>query len=161
MKTHHTASESPKLYRSKPVYFQTGLVISLLIVYLALETALPVLAYKPPVTLSLKEDDITYITEMPPVKKEAPKKENKTKKSAAVLIPSIIDDPVPTAPDKEFLNEPGPELNLTLANIKYIEPDPPSADINIEAVEFVPVFPGCETLDNNEARRACMSEKIG
>ena len=31
----------------------------------------------------------------------------------------------------------------------------------INSVEFVPIYPGCESAGTNEARKACMSDKIG
>ena len=35
-----------------------------------------------------------------------------------------------------------------------------NASRNINQVEFVPVFPGCESLGTNEEKKACMSSKI-
>ena len=36
----------------------------------------------------------------------------------------------------------------------------PEGPKNINTVQFVPIFPGCESLSNNEERKACMSSKI-
>ena len=42
-----------------------------------------------------------------------------------------------------------------------IDPPVDNSPKNINSVEFVPIFPGCESAGNNAAKRACMSEKIG
>ncbi|CAN5221903.1 hypothetical protein BH23BAC2_BH23BAC2_21310 [soil metagenome] len=34
------------------------------------------------------------------------------------------------------------------------------ADVPFAVIENVPIFPGCESQSNNEARRKCMSEKV-
>ncbi len=42
--------------------------------------------------------------------------------------------------------------------------DPPiknTGPTSINTVEFVPIFPGCESAGDNAARKACMSDKIG
>jgi Zn-dependent protease with chaperone function len=43
---------------------------------------------------------------------------------------------------------------------KENENENPTGDIPFAIVEEVPVFPGCESLASNEARRDCMTEKI-
>ncbi|MFT5077544.1 MAG: protein TonB [Planctomycetota bacterium] len=42
-----------------------------------------------------------------------------------------------------------------------IDPPEDNSPKSINSVEFVPIFPGCESAGNNAAKRACMSEKIG
>lgn len=44
-----------------------------------------------------------------------------------------------------------------------VTPTPPvdNGPTNIIAVEFVPVFPGCETAGGKDAKIACLSDKIG
>ncbi len=34
------------------------------------------------------------------------------------------------------------------------------ADVPFAVIENVPIFPGCESMTNNEARKKCMSEKV-
>jgi len=46
------------------------------------------------------------------------------------------------------------------APVKPKTPVKNSGTKNINSVEFAPVFPGCETLTNNEDRKACLSDKI-
>lgn len=33
------------------------------------------------------------------------------------------------------------------------------SDVNFEAIEFVPIYPGCENKKTNEDKRKCMSDK--
>ncbi len=59
----------------------------------------------------------------------------------------------PTAPDVPVMVPPAPPVA-----------DPPKKNTgpkNVISVEFVPIYPGCETAGNKDAKIACLSEKIG
>ena len=46
------------------------------------------------------------------------------------------------------------------AGVVYQEIEEPFEDVPFLSIEEVPLFPGCEGLDSNEERKACMSSKI-
>ena len=87
MKTHHKTTRNPKkLYKSNPVYFQIGLVISLALVYFIFQLALPKIITTPSDLAQIEEDDMVYITDIPPVKKEAPKIEKQPERKKVRLV---------------------------------------------------------------------------
>ncbi|CAL65173.1 energy transducer TonB [Christiangramia forsetii] len=74
-------------------------------------------------------------------------------------IPNDSDEPedavVPTNLDFEELPEPEDIIDPD-------DPDDPDEDIKVpfDFIEEVPVFPGCEGLNDNDERKKCMSSKI-
>ncbi len=155
-----TPENQKKLYKSNPIYFQIGLILSLLIVYLVLQVALPALDVKPETAASLPPDEITYVPDYTIEKEIKKEKKPQRKKSVLIIDPVITDEPTATEPDTDFLTEPEPGDVLNPRDITYIKDTIP-VEVDFTVVEIVPVFPGCETLATNEERKACMSEKIG
>ena len=51
-----------------------------------------------------------------------------------------------------------PPTDVDLDKLKFIEPD--DEPVNILAVQFAPIFDGCEDVVTNSERIACMSERI-
>jgi len=135
-------------------FLQIGLILVLLLSYLMVEWK----SYEK-VEAQIENSSANYIEEEaipitilptppPPVIPKAPD-----------VIKLIEDDIV----DKEDLIKSSEITNDPIADIKDIVETP--KDKAIETVPFVfiedvPVFPGCENLNNNEERKSCMSEKI-
>jgi len=72
------------------------------------------------------------------------------------LIPDdkeVIEDPITST---EIDNEPIAEVDAIIEVKKDKEIDP----VPFLLIEEVPLFPGCENLNNNTERKDCMSEKI-
>jgi len=98
-------------------------------------------------------------------KKPAPK-ELAVKVKPKVIPTEFIqkkDNDVLEAFEKEFVNEQPKETIVTKApSIESIPDVEIDEDITVvfNKVEFVPVFPGCETLETNEERASCFSEKV-
>lgn len=156
-----TPENQKKLYKSNPIHFQIGLILSLLIIYLVLQVALPALDTKPEKIASLPPEDVTYMPDNYTVEKDIKKEKKPQKKKPILLTDLIIDDePAAAEPDTDFLTEPEPGEILNPGDVTYIKDTIP-VEVDFRVVEFVPVFPGCETLATNEERKACMSEKIG
>jgi protein TonB len=147
------------------LYFQLGLIISLGITILVVESTIglsvvgqvalgddpfmdpPVISYtveKQALAVMPREK----IVEEPPVKR---KRSITTQVLVAKNLPSVTETPVATTdpPQAKVVTPVGPTL--------YPEKSGPE---NINTVEFVPVFPGCETLSSNEERKQCLSDKI-
>lgn len=160
MKTHHKTPQNPKkLYKSNQVHFQIGLVISLALVYFILQLALPKVMALPPDVARSEPDDIIYTIDPPSTREKAPKSEKQPERKKVRLInPVIANEPTASEPKKElFTTTDLPDLDL--GTIEYRKDDTPE-NIPFEIVEFVPVFPGCETLPTNEERKTCMSKSI-
>ncbi len=49
---------------------------------------------------------------------------------------------------------------VEVEEVEVAEEEEEIADVPFAVIENVPIFPGCESMKNNEARKACMSEKV-
>ena len=81
--------------------------------------------------------------------------------------PKIITDIIDEVPDdKDIAEDQVVPTDLDLEDIPepddIEEPEDPEEPINIpiDFIEEVPIFPGCESLSENEERKKCMSKKI-
>ena len=81
--------------------------------------------------------------------------------------PKIITDIIDEVPnDKDIVEDQVVPTDLDLEDIPepddIEEPEDPEEPINIpiDFIEEVPIFPGCESLSENEERKKCMSQKI-
>jgi protein TonB len=86
-------------------------------------------------------------------------------KRPPVKVVTAIIDLVPD--DSVISNDTDVVTHVDLPVAKSIAPANPATigiDIttsrNLNQVEFVPIFPGCESLGTNEEKKACMSSKI-
>ncbi|WP_417887293.1 energy transducer TonB [Zunongwangia sp.] len=159
------AKKNPKvsISRNSIFFFQIGLIIVLGAVYFGLEwkTLEKNVAqnYQVQVDEELTEDiPITQMnTPPPPPPPPAP------------VIPELItvvdneldieeddikstetsqDDKIENVKEVEDINETGNAEEEEIADVPFV------------MVEDVPIFPGCENLKDNDARKACMAEKI-
>jgi len=153
--------KNPKknLNRHSMLYFQIGLILVLLAVFISAEWK----TYSKPVeTETVLVDPIVfedpYIIKLP--KKELPKK---------VVVEPKKDDFVPDNPnDKDdtakeplvqFKKEPAIDHTKVLDSIIPAVPEPPE-EVPVDFVEYVPVFPGCERFIGNNERKACLQSKL-
>lgn len=164
----YTASRkhAANLRRNPTLHFQIGLILALLVTIFFMEVRMPETAYKIPDREYDNEDDVwdhsfqveTTVVEVPipKIEEPAPVQPQLPDEVKAVdddfdIIESVINGDSDTTPD-EILPDP--------AGVPYVE-----IPVEVEAVPFfrieeVPLFPGCEGLDSNEERKACMSTKI-
>ena len=49
---------------------------------------------------------------------------------------------------------------VKVEEVKVVEEEEEIGDVPFAVIEDVPIFPGCENQKNNDARKACMSDKI-
>ncbi len=150
------------------LFFQIGFIISLLMVFFIMESSI---AYNPPITAKgdypLTEEpyvmsdfiiDLPKIVEMPKIKIIRKIQVNIPKPITIVIevVPNSttnVDLPLantdePVIPDTPKIEKPGGSIKDELPK-------------SMNSVEFVPVFPGCESLESNSEKIACMSSKIG
>ncbi|WBL21667.1 energy transducer TonB [Zunongwangia sp. HRR-M8] len=142
--------------RKKTVFFlQLGLIVVLLFTYFMINLK----TYDKEQATTEKWEPIDINTEeaipITKVKEELP--------------PPKPKDPVEIEPIEDDSPEPEDSIKTTETSLDDIvevddiieTPDyEPVVAVPVEFIEDVPIFPGCESLDDNEDRKACMSEKI-
>lgn len=142
------------------LFFQLGLIVSLVLVYLIMETKFEII--KKDQASTSKE----YLEEIPMViyTIDEPILIPKEKVIQKRIPPRIINKVIEIVPDNT-LDKKTEKVTVPLINTpviinptKAIKKEPVLK--NIMGVEFVPVFPGCEKLNTNDEKRSCMSLKI-
>jgi len=146
------------------IFFQVGLIVSLLLFLVIIESDWNLSSGKIFLSSTDMNLDETYLLayrlEEPEVKTVDPQKKVKKRfirKPVIDIYKTIID------------SDPTLETNMTPTEI---EPNVPSMGFtgnvpikesgpsNVNTVQFVPLFPGCESLSTNVERRQCMSSKM-
>lgn len=146
------------------VFFQLGLAAILLLTYIVMESDWDLGARNKFDTKTRVTVDeplfYNFIIEQPKVKTLA--KLQKTVKPR-VLQNVVITTLEPISDDTDKIEAPmqptdSPVIVVAGSGTAPVKKD--SKPSNINTVQFVPVFPGCESLPNNAERRACMSSKV-
>jgi protein TonB len=160
--SHISKKHATNLRKNGILRFQIGLLLSLIVVYALLEANFLVLdkhidAYAP-----IEEDLITVAIPNFEIEQE-PKLKQKTLQKTTVALtkdPKIVDDDHKILKGMEFKNEPAPIDDFDPNAVPVIDEPDNETPVPFEKVEFVPIFPGCESLATNEERKECMSSKI-
>ncbi|MAT90005.1 MAG: hypothetical protein CMC35_04875 [Flavobacteriaceae bacterium] len=149
------------------LFFQIGLIVSLLITTYVIENTYgvgPIVRGNSGPEYEITEPPMKrYVvaSEIPPAP-EVPKQQEKTPSreiakaltsftttpdaSSTIETPTLAEgDPSPTTPD---------------VPVETPSVETPAGPTNILAVEYAPVFPGCEGLSSKSAQTECLSEKI-
>lgn len=151
------------------LFFQIGIILSLLIVFFVMESSFkvkdnPVASL--PTDVFLEPAMIPYVIDV-----DKPKVEPAAKKTVENRVPvktvvksSVFDvkpntDPVIETPIAAS-TEPDPVKVAPTDPVKSAVGTETNTPKNINFVEFVPVFPGCESLGSNSEKVECMSSKI-
>ena len=151
------------LQKNSTLYFQVGLIITLLVTYSLFEMQFE---FTKPIVddnVQIEEPDVfavaIQIAEEPkPEKKVVPPK----KRQLITRAPIVVDHPISNDLNPEPLfTEPvttsGPAIN---PDDLTVEKEPDNTVFNVVAVEQVPIYPGCEKMTTNQGRRDCMQEKL-
>ncbi len=77
-----------------------------------------------------------------------------------VTEPNIVEDDRDVVETVINTTENRPDEIIDVDDIVEVEKEEDIESYSILAVEEVPVYPGCEHLGSNEARRECMSQKV-
>lgn len=145
------------LNRSKTLFFQIGLIATLVCILILVE-------WKTEARSNVDQETVTYLMlddeEMPsitiPEEKLEPVPEPKPD-----VDDFIIDENEPET--KEETPEPKePAKDPVLLGLDDIEPieDEPVKEMGFDVIEDVPIFPGCEQYKDNKDRKSCMSEQL-
>ena len=142
------------LSRRSILFFQLGLIVALLLVWQLIEWKVDARpqAGNELVAVDLFEEDMVPVTQVEEVKPPEPPKE-------IVDVPEIIEDDVNKDEDIIAPTESEDKI-LEVAEVDFVEKEEPVEDYNINSVEEVPVFPGCEGLSDNDSRKQCFGEKV-
>ena len=151
---------------SHGLFFQIGLIISLFVVFIVMETSIDYsekyigsnkdfYLEEPPAMRFVTEKPQTHLK--PLIKVVKKNREKTTTLSSLIEVALNVSSGIETSiKDVETPIKPN-KSSVTAINSPVVEDKPR----NIENVEFVPVFPGCETFKTNKEKISCMSSKIG
>ncbi len=148
------------------LFFQIGVIASLLIVFFVMQTdfQMKTAAYEPPTSSGISEPPIIhYVIDVDKPKpvdvlKNVTEKRSpiqKVVKSSTFLVKPNTDPNVETpiaATNAPVIELPKPTIDNA--------GDKPAKPRSMISVEFVPVYPGCESLGTKDEKMECMSSKI-
>lgn len=148
------------------LFFQLGLVISLIVTTLVMESTIGLSArasiverwepFMDPAmiiyTVEKHEPTVVY-------KKKKVKQKRVIQKKVITIKIIPVDDNLAKIIETPVAAIDTPVVSGTSTVITNT-PEKKSGTDNINTVEFAPIFPGCESLSNNEERKACLSDKI-
>lgn len=153
------------LQKNTMLYFQIGLILCLLGTFALFEMRFESKIYE--VAQNQPELEELYETSMPTIKEYVPEAKPEPKSE---IPKKIIDEVLEVENDhKDIVQEViTQEQNITSKPTEILKPedvapvDPPIIDnVHVNAVQFVPIFPGCEKYELNSKRRKCLNEKMG
>ena len=155
------------LQKNSTLYFQVGLILTLLAVHGMFNLQFEVKNFTPDLILSDEEPDVVYKHYIPEVPKE-PVVEKRVEPQKQPLLALNIREVKDDTPDIKITKEDIITEVLTKPDVKpaKVEPKPEplivdNTPMTFKAVEQVPIYPGCEGLSTREETTACMSKKIG
>lgn len=164
-----THKHDVNLQKNSSLYFQVGLILSLLATYAVFEMQFENKVHDQAILVPLDADDHTYQMKDFIVEPDAPKQKTVKKQKTVLVIkdPKIVDDATKLNDAPKIVttlkSKPGPIVDPNSLG-KAEDPDKTDGEIeifNMVNVEIVPVYPGCEKMTSNEARIKCMSQKLG
>ncbi len=143
------------------LFFQLGLILSILVVYFLLQIKFEVKDNKRDFA------SINYLDEIPIISFtiDEPILIPKKKVLINTKFPKILNKEIEVVPDDATILD-DPKINVPSEENPITNPTPKSKTNNttipknILGVEYVPIFPGCEGLKSNLEKRNCMSSKI-
>jgi protein TonB len=152
------------LRKNSSLYFQIGLILCLLGVYAIFEmrfetkdTVIASVMYDPDDTFAFNST-LVIVPDAPKVVLH-----KKLKKKRVINDPVIVEDISPII-DTPILTEGLPVVDHPIspnAVENFEEPIDIPKVFNMNGVEVVPVYPGCEKMRTNDERIKCMNTKIG
>lgn len=152
-----------------PLFFQIGLILSLVAVIYMMQVKVGYGKVKEKVAnedLWLDIPQIEFTIEKPKVvvnnviaKAEPPVQRPPTRLLTKEF--TLVDDSTPDVDETDVVTQVDPPMAPSVVVAPPSKPDiDTNTSRNINQVEFVPVFPGCESFGTNDEKKACMSSKI-
>ncbi|MEZ4777808.1 MAG: hypothetical protein R2786_00295 [Flavobacteriaceae bacterium] len=147
------------------LFFQIGLIISMLLVFLIVESNFGIgeADFQLPKERELKEIALkNYVVEVIPEKKVVVKEVVKKREPQKPIVSNKFKEMDNTTVEKESQTAPTEvDPNTPIKNTvpALSEAEKPSKT-TLMMVQNAPIFPGCESLSTEKERRACLDEKI-
>jgi protein TonB len=147
--------------KNSTLFFQIGLILSLLTVYGLFEMEFVTKELSVPYDTSRLKEDLVVVQRDVKIFEEIPERVERKKESRTLNEPPIIDEGNTKEETPNIFTEPPVSDNPPVdpGSIVVIPP-PDDVVIPVNFVEKAPIYPGCERAKNNNERRQCMSEKI-
>ena len=147
-------SSKADLSKRSLLFFQLGLILALLLVWQLIEWRVEANPVSSPdyVMVDAFEEESVPVTRVEEVKPPEPPQE-------VIKEIEIIEDDVQKEETVIASSETEDRI-IEVAEVDFVEKEDEIEDYNIHAVEEVPVFPGCEKLKDNDARKVCFGEKV-
>ncbi|MDN3723378.1 energy transducer TonB [Aequorivita sp. SDUM287046] len=147
------------------LFFQMGVIASLLAVFFIMQTdfEMRVAEFKPPTSDGLEEPPFkNYVIDLDIPKPAVPVKKVSAKLPKPKVVPfnTVVVKPNNTTDAETPIDVTDNPIMEAPAVVKPTTPAEDNTPRNMINVEFVPVFPGCETYGSNAEKVACMSSKI-
>lgn len=153
------------LQKNSTLYFQVGLILTLLAVYGMFEMQFEVKKFVLD-DIEVIDDPVLVVNRYVPEPIPDPVVEKEVKPEPKKLLalnfnPIDDDKELVEAPIEKIVTELPSETVLSPGDVTGVIEEPDElGPMNVLAVEQVPIYPGCEGLSSNEEYRACMSQKI-
>ena len=153
--------QTEKFQKSSILFTQLGLVLALFIVYLALE-------FTTEKKLTLLDDvipddtDLFMPTDLSTViikKKVLKKPQPVVKKLPPLITPKIVPNDHVLVETVLGPPEETPTIDVINSIVEVNPVEKPEGTIDFRIIEDVPIYPGCEGLDNDEAKK-CFTKKV-
>ena len=149
--------------KNSTLYFQIGLILCLLMTFALFEMEFESKAIE--VVYEIPTGDILEIamTDVAVEKTEVQEEKSKVLKKKLIDVYKPVED-ITDEPDPNTLiteSEPVSTDNSTLKVEDITKVIDIPEVIGVNDVQFVPIFPGCETYELNSERKKCLNESIG
>ncbi|WP_423819929.1 energy transducer TonB [Salinimicrobium sp. TIG7-5_MAKvit] len=147
-------SAKADLSKRSILFFQLGLVLALFLAWQLIEwqvSSAPVSQQDLVVAYAFEEEPVP-VTQVEDVK--PPELPKEITEEVEIIKDDVEKEETLIAPTEI------PEKILKVAEVEYVDEEEKIEEYNIHAVEEVPVFPGCENLKNNDARKQCFGEQV-
>ncbi len=150
------------LRKNSTIYFQVGLILTLLAVHGLLEMRFHIkpIVIEEPIHLSDPDVYVNFVPEPQQQPIKEPEVTPQRKPLLALKFKQIKNStPLNKAVKKVVVETPSTNIAVTPVINKPKEDNKEAYGIN--KVEQVPIYPGCEKFESNDERKNCMSKKIG
>ena len=156
-----TSKHGANLQKNSTLYFQVGFIIALLLSIFIIEYKSPRTAIRED-TLEVNARDFKDWNEnfRQETKEQQPVK--RIEQVSKLLPPEVIPNDTKRVEIEDLVpvESTSPNVDYSPADISYVEKEEPIEEIPLDAVEFVPIYPGCENLSSNAERKNCLQENL-
>ncbi|WP_228852627.1 energy transducer TonB [Aegicerativicinus sediminis] len=159
--------EHPKpitnLRKNSTIFFQAGLIISLLFIHLVFQMEFERKGYSLLTVQPIEDKSPEFVSRNYVIEKKTDSRQTTARKKNKSVPPKITTAPdfVDVPPETEFSSKDEfPEIIDPGSIPKIDDTDNVDEIFDVTNLEQVPIFPGCEKKKTNKDKLKCMSEKL-